>query len=62
MKRSITISIPISPETKTLLDRIAGEEKLTVSELGRILLEEALARRVAESRKFPRGPGGAAPG
>jgi hypothetical protein len=41
LKRNVTISIPISPETKTVLDRIASEEKLMVSELSCILLEEA---------------------
>ncbi len=45
MKSNVTISIRITAETKTELDRIAASEMRTVSQLGRILVEEALVAR-----------------
>ena len=50
MKRSVTISIRVSPETKAVLDGIASAEKRTIAQLARILVEEALEARAKAAK------------
>jgi predicted transcriptional regulator len=46
VKRSLTITIRVTPDQKEQLDRIARSERRPVSQLAYLLLEEGLERRV----------------